>query len=58
MRGQLLLALALFQIQCIDYGQRQAKLSVAGVAALKQHVPPFRGQLWDTLTHLISWVQD
>lgn len=40
-----------FQIECINYGQRQAKLSVAATAALKQNVPPLVGQGRATLTH-------
>ena len=46
MRGQLLCCHSLFG--CMNYGQRQAKVSVAGAATLKQHVPTIGGQGWDS----------
>ena len=51
MRGQLLCCHSLFG--CMNYGQRQAKVSVAGAATLKQHVPTIGGQGWDSAHSLI-----
>lgn len=53
----LTLSLFCFQIQCIDYGQRQAKVSVVAAAALKHHVSTLGGQRWDTLTHPLVWME-
>lgn len=53
----LTLSLFCFQIQCIDYGQRQAKVSVVATAALKHHVSTLGGQRWDTLTHPLVWME-
>lgn len=41
--------------ESINCGQRQAKVSVAGAARLKQNVPTLGGQGWDRVTHHLPY---